>query len=179
VNFSTGLTSYNTNAIGATLGAGPGSLVSPSRSILIYSGTDDQQTPPDGNPGSPIGCGVILGAGAAAASGSAVPAQVVPSTISQVVPPAVRSGVSPVAVAKPAAANASVVPSPSPVVAAAPTPILILPTPVPLVTATQVGQASSGPSLVNIGLIAVLGLALIGGGLLLRRGSAETKQQRG
>ena len=125
-NLSTGLSSYNANAIGATLGAGPGSLLSPSRSIVIYSGTDDQQTAPDGNPGTPIACGVIIGSGNAA-----------------------------------------------------PAPILILPTAVPLAVPTQATQASSGPSLLNIGVIAVLGVALIGGGVLLRRSSAETKQQHG
>lgn len=59
VNFSNGLTSYNTTATGATLGAGAGSLLSPNRALVIFSGEDDQITDPDGNPGSRVACGVI------------------------------------------------------------------------------------------------------------------------
>jgi Cu-Zn family superoxide dismutase len=158
VNFSTGLTSYDTNAIGATLGDGPGSLVNPSRSIVIYSGTDDQQTPPDGNPGTPIGCGVIV-AGPLSAS---------PAPLA-----------SPATGPLPARAAAGASPSPSVIaVAAAPTPILILPTPVALAapSTTQTPQSGTGPNLLNVGVIAVLGLALIGGGLVLRKSSAEADQ---
>jgi Cu-Zn family superoxide dismutase len=60
VNLSNGLTSYNTSAVGATLGAGEGSLLGANRTALvIYSGEDDQRTEPDGNSGSRIACGVI------------------------------------------------------------------------------------------------------------------------
>ncbi len=169
INFSTGLTSYNTNAIGATLGSGAGSLVNPSRSIVLYSGTDDQQTPPDGNPGTPIGCGVVV----PAASGAPSPAPVslrVASPVSQAVPRPIVPSVVPAVAAQP---------SPSPV-AAAPTPVLILPTPVPLAAApTQSAPSTTGPSLLNIGVIAALGLALIAGGVLLRRSSTEVDQQKG
>jgi superoxide dismutase, Cu-Zn family len=159
VNFSTGLTSYNTSAIGATLGPGPGSLLSPSRSIVIYSGQDDQQTEPDGNPGSPIGCGVIVAAGA---QPSPKPAAA-PPTVAVAKPIA-----SPAAVAKPVAAVAS----PSPIAAlAAPTPILILPTSVPLVASAQ--SSAAAPGTLNLLLIAVLGLALIGAGVMLRRPQAR------
>jgi Cu-Zn family superoxide dismutase len=67
INFSTGLTSYNTTAPGGTLQAGAASLLNPPRSIVIMSGEDDQLTDPDGKAGSRIACGVIAaGAGAPA-----------------------------------------------------------------------------------------------------------------
>ncbi len=66
VNFSNGLTSYNTTAVGGTLGTGANSLLSPNRSLVIFSGEDDQNTAPEGNAGTRIACGVITAAGAAA-----------------------------------------------------------------------------------------------------------------
>src|SRR5438874_13286581 len=43
VNFTTGLTSYNTSTMGATLAAGPTSLLGPNNTALvIYAGEDDQ-----------------------------------------------------------------------------------------------------------------------------------------
>jgi Cu-Zn family superoxide dismutase len=77
VNFSNGLTTYNTTAIGATLGEGPASLLSPNRSLVIYSGQDDQKTDPEGNSGVPIGCGVIEAVGAPGAAAVAAAAPVV------------------------------------------------------------------------------------------------------
>ena len=165
VNFSTGLTSYNTSAIGATLGNGAGSLLSPNRSLVIYSGQDDQQTEPDGNPGSPIGCGVVLAAGASLRAASPV-SQAAQAQAAQGQPqPAQRP-----AVAQATVAAAKPVVSP---VAVAPTPILILPTSVPLAATSAAAQGSSaGPSTFNLLLIAVLGLALIGAGVMLRRPQA-------
>lgn len=105
VNFSTGLTSYNTTATGATLGQGAASLLSPNRALVIYSGEDDQKTDPDGNPGTKIGCGVITASGAApaAAAPAAAPAvAVVSPTPTRPVPTSVVRIASPVA-AQPAA----------------------------------------------------------------------------
>jgi Cu-Zn family superoxide dismutase len=82
VNFSNGLTTYNTTAIGATLGQGSASLLSPNRSLVIYSGEDDQKTDPDGNSGVPIGCGVIEAVGAAGAA--PVVSQASPSAVAVV-----------------------------------------------------------------------------------------------
>ena len=77
VNFTNGLTTYNTSAPGATLGAGPGSLLGSNRTALvIYSGEDDQMTDPDGNSGSRIACGVI---GSAPPPGAVPPAKPVAS----------------------------------------------------------------------------------------------------
>jgi Cu-Zn family superoxide dismutase len=73
VNFSTGLTSYNTTATGATLGGGTTSLLSPARALVIYSGEDDQKTDPEGNPGSRIACGVIMAAAGGAVVAAAQP----------------------------------------------------------------------------------------------------------
>jgi Cu-Zn family superoxide dismutase len=167
VNFSTAGSAYNTSAIGATLGAGPGSLLSPSRSILIYSGQDDQQTQPDGNAGTPIGCGVITPTSSspvASAAGSPV-AAAAPSPSPNVVGVGVAS--SPVPAARPPA----VVASPSPIAAAAPTPILVLPTNVPLAASAQPQPTSAGS--VNSLVIAVLGLCLLAVGYALRRSPAR------
>src|SRR5215813_10477840 len=55
VNFTTGLTSYNTTAMGAMLSAGPTSLLDENRSALIvYANADDQLTDPDGKAGARI-----------------------------------------------------------------------------------------------------------------------------
>jgi superoxide dismutase, Cu-Zn family len=94
VNFSTGLTAYNTTAIGATLGGGSTSLLSPNRSIVIYSGEDDQKTDPDGNPGTAVACGVIA-AGSAAAQPAAKPAVGVSSPGPGAAPAVVASPVPP------------------------------------------------------------------------------------
>jgi Cu-Zn family superoxide dismutase len=158
VNVSTGLTSYNTNAIGATLGQGPGSLLSPNRSIVIYAGEDDQQTSPDGNPGVPIGCGVIAGVAAAQ----------IPILRAS---PGVVSSPPPVA-AQPSAVRSVVVQSvtqvarvsASPAVAVAP-----LPTPIsaPVIAAQPTSSSSSGT--LNGLIIAVLGVGLVGVGVMLRQ----------
>jgi Cu-Zn family superoxide dismutase len=187
VNFSTGLTTYNTTAIGATLGPGPGSLLMPSRSVVIYSGEDDQKTDPDGNPGAPIGCGVIVAAPAAAAAaapgttGSVAPAPAAaasPSAAGVVVvippPPAAQAASSPAAPSQPiVVVNNSASPSPI-VVAAIPTPIRA-PTPAAApVSAPQPAQSgSNGLSASNALIIAVLGAILFGVGLLLRSGREQ------
>jgi superoxide dismutase, Cu-Zn family len=64
VNFTTGLTSYNTSAMGATLGSGPTSLLDTNRSaFIVYANADDQLTDPDGKAGARVACGVINPAG--------------------------------------------------------------------------------------------------------------------
>jgi Cu-Zn family superoxide dismutase len=188
VNFSTGLTAYNTTAIGATLGQGSGSLLSPNRSILIYTGEDDQRTDPDGNPGVPIACGVIEAIGAAPAAAPAVgAASPTPAIISRVaaspVPaaaqqpgqpaqPAAQPASSPIVVPKPVVVVNNNPPSPTPVVAGAlPTALGGVATPVPLAAA----QSSQGLSTFNALIIAVLGAGLIVVGWLLRQ---RRQQQR-
>jgi superoxide dismutase, Cu-Zn family len=158
VNFSNGLTAYNTTAIGATLAAGTASLLSPPRSVVIFSGEDDQKTGPEGNAGARIACGVIqAGASAAVASPSAAPRVVVVVSPSAVARPA---GSSPVAVvSKPVATTASA----TPVLAAA------LPTPISVVAGTQTSQPATGLSATNALILAVLGAALIIVGYLLRQ----------
>jgi superoxide dismutase, Cu-Zn family len=65
VNFTTGLTSYNTTAQGATLGSGPTSLLDSNRSsVIVYANADDQLTEPDGKAGARVACGVINPTGA-------------------------------------------------------------------------------------------------------------------
>jgi Cu-Zn family superoxide dismutase len=188
INLTNGLTSYNTSAPGATLGAGSGSLLGPNRTALvIYSGEDDQMTDPDGKSGSRIACGVVTPAVAPAA----VPKPVATATSSPI--PVAAPVTSPVAV-RPAAtrpAPIQVVPTkpgsspvpappavskpstnPAPVVAAA-SPIAIVAAPTPLVPLAAPAARASGGSL-GTGpalLIAVLGVALVGAGYLLRRRS--------
>jgi Cu-Zn family superoxide dismutase len=194
VNFTNGLTTYNTSAPGATLGPGPASLLGPNRTALvIYSGEDDQMSDPNGNSGSRIACGVVM---PAAPPGAAAPAKPVVPT-----PLASPAGVQP-APAQPAAGQpapvqpapgqpapgqsapakptvspvpaAPVVPKPgtnpaSGVGAASPVPIVAVPTSAPPVAApanqTSGGSLGTGPALI----IAVLGVGLIGAGFLLRR----------
>ena len=100
INLSTGLTSYNTTAPGATLGSGAASLLGPNRtSLVIFSGEDDQLTGPEGNAGSRIACGVITpaSAGAAAPAAPVVGAQPTPTPV-PVLNPAVPKIASPVPV---------------------------------------------------------------------------------
>jgi superoxide dismutase, Cu-Zn family len=74
VNFTAGLTSYNTSAPGATLAPGPASLLGPNRtSVVIFSGEDDQLTDPDGKSGSRIACGVVTPAAGLSAQPVAKP----------------------------------------------------------------------------------------------------------
>jgi superoxide dismutase, Cu-Zn family len=150
VNFTNGLTSYNTSAPGATLGPGPGSLLGPNRaSVVIYSGEDDQLTDPDGNAGSRIACGVVTPAAGLAAQPVAKP----------VASPGVVQGVVP----KPAVAAAA---SPTPVTVAQP----VLPAvPTVAVAASQTSQSSAGLGPLPALLIAIFGVALIGAGYLMRR----------
>ena len=162
VNFSNGLTSYNTSALGATLGPGQTSLLGANRTALVFfSGEDDQVTDPDGKAGARIGCGVIT----PAAGGALVAA-----------PTAVPKPSSPVVVAPSVVNPAAPKPATSPVAASlsAPTPTLFvpavaLPTPPPVAAGpTQSGGSlGTGPAL----LIAVLGVGLVGAGYLLRRRS--------
>ena len=190
VNFTTGLTAYNTSAPGASLAPGNASLLNPSRSLVIFSGEDDQKTDPEGNAGTRVACGVITAAagapaapgpaGAAAAAsptatrpagpagqtapGLASPAAGQPAQpAAQPAQPPNRPANSPVVVRPPAAVNPAA--SPSPVVAASgPTPI-VAPTPL---AAPPVTSGSSGNSVTTL-LIAVLGVGLLGAGYLLRR----------
>jgi Cu-Zn family superoxide dismutase len=195
VNFSTGLTAYNTTAVGATLGQGATSLLSPNRSIVIYSGEDDQKTDPDGNPGAPVACGVI-----AAASGTqpaAKPAVAVSSPVSGVAAPAFIASPVPAqpqpaqpvaaqpqpAAAQPQPGQPAAKPASSPVVVGkpvvvvsnnppSPTPVsavAAVPTPLVPVAAAQTAQSSGGLSTSTALIIAVLGAALIVVGWLLRQ----------
>ena len=181
VNFTNGLTTYNTSAPGATLGTGPGSLLGPNRTALvIYSGEDDQMTDPNGNSGSRIACGVITAPAAPGAVAPAKPAATAPIASPAAVQPA---PVQP-APGQPAPAKPSVSPvPPQPVVpkpvtnpasgaaaAVSPVPIVAFPTSAP--AAASSGQTSgsglgTGPALI----VAVLGVCLIGAGYLLRRRS--------
>jgi len=186
VNFSTGLTAYNTTAVGATLGQGAGSLLSPNRSLLIYSGEDDQKTDPDGNPGVPIACGVIEAAGATpaaapAVAGSPAPTVIVrgaspvpaqnPAAAGQPGQPAAQPASSPIVVPKPVVVVSNNSASPTPLVAGTlPTPITSAP-----VAATQTQSSGGGGlSTLNALIIAVLGAGLIVVGWLLR----QRRQQR-
>jgi superoxide dismutase, Cu-Zn family len=175
VNLTNGLTSYNTSAPGATLGTGPGSLLGPNRTALvIYSGEDDQMTDPDGNSGSRIACGVIVAApppgavpkpaGVPTALVSPVPVQ--PAPIQPVpVKPAISPAPAPPVVSQPDTSPVPVVVAASPIViVAAPTPAAPVAAPA---TQTSGSSLGSGPAL----LIAVLGVALVGAGYLLRRRS--------
>jgi Cu-Zn family superoxide dismutase len=188
VNFTTGLTTYNTSAPGATLAAGSASLLNPSRSLVIFSGEDDQKTDPEGNAGTRIACGVITAAaGAPAAPGpagavaaasptatrpAAPAAQAAPKVASPApaqpaqpaaAQPAAKPANSPVVVRPPAVVNPAA--SPSPVVAAAGVTPIVAPTPV---AAPPLTSGSSGNSLTTL-LIALLGVGLVGAGYLLRR----------
>src|SRR5438874_6362396 len=120
VNFSNGLTSYNTSAPGGTLGTGPTSLLGPNRSALVFfAGEDDQQTDPDGKAGARIGCGVITAAagGALGAAQTAVPKPSINPVVAQAAQPAPAQP----AAAQPAAAQpAPAKPASSPVVVAPP-----------------------------------------------------------
>jgi Cu-Zn family superoxide dismutase len=191
VNFTTGLTSYNTSAMGATLGAGATSLLGPSRTALIvYSGEDDQMTDPDGKAGARIACGVITAAPSAGAQPAVSPVvPVVPKPVTSPVPaqaappPAQQAPVQP-APAKPAAVvsptpvAAQVVPKP--VVSVAPTasPVAVAQQPLPTAPPAAVGVPQSSPG--GIGtlpalIIAVVGVGLVGAGWLLRRRSQLTR----
>jgi Cu-Zn family superoxide dismutase len=60
VNFTTGMTLYNTSVLGATLAAGPTSLLgSNGTALVLFANPDDQVTDPDGNAGPRVACGVI------------------------------------------------------------------------------------------------------------------------
>jgi Cu-Zn family superoxide dismutase len=157
VNFSTGLTAYNTTAIGATLAAGPTSLLESNRALVIFSGQDDQLNGPEGNAGSRIACGVIQPASAAPAA-AAAPVAASPSVA------AVKPASSPIVVvapSKPVAVAASPQSSPVPVAAALPTPLTLPPTPT--------AQTSNSLSPGNAFILAVLGAALLVLGYLLRQ----------
>ncbi|HEV7663849.1 MAG TPA: superoxide dismutase family protein [Chloroflexota bacterium] len=195
VNFTTGLTSYNTSTSGATLSAGPNSLLGPNKtSLVIYSGEDDQLTDPDGKAGSRIACGVVnaaAGLGTNPAAQPALPKPVVspvtglPAPVQPVQQPPVapaqpQPGLpKPVAVASPSPVAAQAQPalpkpvvaaSPSAAVAAVPTPVVAVPTLPPLAAAPSVTQTNSGGlSTTTALIIAVVGVGLVGAGWLLRR----------
>ncbi|MCA1648356.1 MAG: superoxide dismutase family protein [Chloroflexi bacterium] len=187
VNFTNGLTSYNTSVLGATLASGPTSLLGPSRTALvIYSGEDDQVTDPDGKAGSRIGCGVITPAGGAAvAAQPAVPkpivspvpaAPAVQPAPAQPAPASAKPASSPIVVSPPQVVNPAL-PKPATSPIATPTgfvPAVAVPTaalPV-AATATQTGGGlGTGPAL----LIAIFGVGLVGAGYLLRRRGQLTR----
>jgi superoxide dismutase, Cu-Zn family len=168
VNFTAGLTAYNTSAPGATLGAGAASLLSPARSLVIFSGEDDQKSDPEGNSGTRIACGVIAPAagasGVPAAPGAPAPkiASPVPAKPAQPVAaqPASKPANSPVVVRPPAVVNPLA--SPSAVVGATP---IVAPT---AVAAPPQTSGNGGNNLATL-LIALLGVGLVGAGFLLRR----------
>jgi Cu-Zn family superoxide dismutase len=195
VNFTNGLTSYNTSALGATLGPGQTSLLGPNRTALVfYSGEDDQITDPDGKAGTRIGCGVITAAAGGAAV-AAAPTVAKPTTVAAAAQPAQPGPAQPAAAqpapAKPASSPVVVPPpvvvnpaapkpatSPAAANAAAATPTLFVPavavpTAQPLAAApNQSGSGlGTGPAL----LIAVLGVGLVGAGYLLRRRGQLTR----
>jgi Cu-Zn family superoxide dismutase len=186
VNFTTGLTAYNTSAPGATLAAGSASLLNPSRSVVIHMGEDDQKTDPEGNAGPRIACGVITAAAGAAAATTptatrpAAPAAQAAPTVASPAPaqpaqpapaqpaaaqPAARPANSPVVVRPPAVVNPAASPSPG-LVAAGATPI-VAPTPVAAPPLTSGSTSNNGLTTL---VIAVLGVGLVGAGYLLRRG---------
>ena len=122
VNFTNGLTTYNTSAPGATLGAGPGSLLSPNRALVIYAGEDDQMTDPDGKAGARTGCGVIAaapGPGAVAPPKPAAPQPAAQSAAQgaaqSAAPPPVAQSTNPTPQPTPAAATRPPAPPPTPV----------------------------------------------------------------
>jgi hypothetical protein len=189
VNFTTGLTSYNTSAMGATLGAGATSLLGPSRTALvIYSGEDDQTTDPDGKAGTRIACGVITAAANAGAQPAVSPVvPVVPKPVTSPVPaapapaqpaPAQPVPAKPAAVVSPTPVAAQVVPKP--VVSVAPTasPVAVAQQPLPTAPPAAVAAPQSSPG--GIGavpalIIAVVGVGLVGAGWLLRRRGQLTR----
>jgi Cu-Zn family superoxide dismutase len=195
INFSNGLTSYNTTAPGGTLSAGAASLLSPNRSIVILSGEDDQLTDPDGKSGTRVACGVIT-AGAAAPAAQAAPGAPVVGlapTPTPAVAPAVPKIASPVPVqaaqppAQPVAAQPAgqpaVKPASSPVVVAKPVvvnpnagtspvvaaPAAAIPTPIVVPTAAPlVAAAAAQPqqSSSGLGSLTALIVAVLGVGLV-------------
>jgi Cu-Zn family superoxide dismutase len=188
VNFTNGLTSYNTSALGGTLGAGQNSLLGPNKSALVvYSGEDDQSTDPDGKAGTRIGCGVITAAGGASvAAQPAVPKPITSPVAAQPAQPTQPAPAQP-APAKPASSPIVVQPplvqnpavpkpgtSPIPAIAAAATPtgfvpLVAVPTSLPVAASAPQsgGSLGTGQAL----LIAILGVGLVGAGYLLRRRS--------
>jgi superoxide dismutase, Cu-Zn family len=190
VNFTTGLTSYNTSAMGATLGAGATSLLGPNRTaLIIYSGEDDQMTDPDGKAGSRIACGVINGAANAGAQPALSP--VVPG-VPKPSPPPVQAAPAPAQPppVQPAPAKPVVSPTPvqvqpvvpKPVVSAVPTASPIVVAQQPLPTAPPAAAAAPQTSGGGIGalpalIIAVVGVGLVGAGWLLRRRSQLTRSR--
>jgi superoxide dismutase, Cu-Zn family len=132
VNFTNGLTSYNTSALGATLGTGPGSLLGSNRTALVISsGEDDQISDPDGKAGPRVGCGVIT----AAAGGGVVAAQ--PAQPAQPVAP--KPIISPV-VAQPAQPAQPAPAQPAPVQPAPVQPVPAKPASSPVVVQPPVVQ---------------------------------------
>jgi hypothetical protein len=176
VNFTTGLTSYSTTAIGATLAAGVASLLGPNKTaLIIYANPDDQQTNPDGKTGARIACGVITaGPSPGVAANNPPIAANTPAVAQPVLPKPAVSPPPAVAAASPAAAQPAVPkPSPSllPTVVRSPSPLPLQPAAPPPVAAQTQPQPSGGtglPPLVAF-IIAVLAVSAVAAGLLLRR----------
>jgi Cu-Zn family superoxide dismutase len=176
VNFTTGLTSYNTTALNATLGAGPGSLLGPNKtSLIIYERDDDQNTDPDGKAGARIACGIINPATGASAPPVVGQPQVPKPAVSPVPPLALQPAPPAPTPTRPVAAQ-PVVPKPAasviPTAVPAASPLVVQPAAPPPAAAAQPAQPSSGgtgiPPLTAF-IIAVLGVGLVGAGWLLRR----------
>jgi Cu-Zn family superoxide dismutase len=73
-NLTMPLQRYNAPALGASLAAGPASLLGPrGASLVIYANEDDGVSSPEGNAGGRIACGVITAAAQVAGPGQAQP----------------------------------------------------------------------------------------------------------
>ncbi len=153
INFSSNVSSYNTTALGATLTSGSGSMFGQNgTALVILSGEDDQLTPPEGNAGARIACGVVT------------PAVVAPPSPAAAKPASSPAIASPAVVIKPAASPGAAAASPAPI--AGVTPIVA---PTATLRAAAPPQTNNGTSGLTALIIALLGAGLVAAGYLLRR----------